>query len=114
MKTFPPFLAAARLVVLCLAPGTVLSGAHAATTMPPLVDINALCEAAHKKNVDAISECVVAESEARARILQTWDKVPDAKAASCLKSSRKSARLPYVALAKCLGNDASDQAATKR
>ena len=114
MKTFPPTLAAARLVAFCLAAGHVLSGAQAATTMPPLLDINARCEAAHKKNVDAMSECVVAESEARAAILRTWEKVPDAKAAGCLKLSRKSVRSPYVTLAKCLGDDAPDQAAAKR
>ena len=83
---------------------------RAATTMPPLLDINARCEAAHRKNADAMSECVVAESEARSTILRGWDKVSDAKAASCLKSSLKNARGPYVALAKCLGNDVAEQA----
>ena len=57
-----------------------------------------------------MSECVVAESEARADILQKWDKVPEAAAASCLKLTRKSKRLPYVALVKCLGTDAPEQA----
>ena len=114
LKPIPRTLAAACLVVFCLAPGHVPSAANAATTMPPLLDINARCEAAHKKNVDAMSECVVAESEARAAILRTWDKVPDAKAANCLKLSRKSARGPYVTLAKCLGDDASVQSAAAR
>ena len=120
MKTVPlsPVtgrVAALGLALLLLAPGHILSDADAATTTPPLLDINARCEAAHKKNVEAISECVVAESEARATVLRTWDKVPEAKAASCLKLNRKITRSPYVTLVKCLGDDASDQApAAKR
>ena len=97
----PRFLgpvAAAALVACPLIGG-------AATIAPPFLDINAQCEAAHRKNVEAISECVVAESEARSEVLQKWDKVADADAATCLKSSRKSKRLPYVALAKCLSAD---------
>ena len=77
----------------------------AATIAPPFLDINAQCEAAHHKNVEAISECVVAESEARSEVLREWAKVSDADATTCLKSSRKSKRLPYVALARCLSTD---------
>ncbi len=120
MKTVPLLLTVGRpaligLASLCLgslglAPGHLPSGAQAATTMPPLLDINARCEAAHRKNVDAMSECVVAESEARATILRTWDEVPEAKASACLKASRKNERSPYVTLAKCLGDEASNQA----
>ncbi len=109
---------ATRLVSTCLAltclvvlPGFVLD-THAATTMPPMLDINTQCEAAHRKNVDAMSECVVAESEARAGILRRWDKIPEATAAGCLKTNRKGKRLSYVALAKCLGDDAADQPPT--
>ncbi len=94
-----------RAVLLLAAGLNCAWGAVAATSAPPFLDINAQCEAAHRKNVDAISECVVAESEARSEILQKWDKVPDADAATCLKSSRKSKRLPYVALAKCLSTE---------
>ena len=84
----------------------VVPPVRAATAMPPLLDINAQCEAAHRKNADAMSECVVAESEARADILRKWDKVPDATATNCLKLGRKSKQRPYVALAKCLDDDA--------
>ena len=83
--------------------------AHAATTMPPMLDINAQCEIAHRKNADAMSECVVAESEARADILRRWDKLPETTAAGCLKVKNKGKRLSYVTLAKCLGDDAADQ-----
>ena len=110
MTILPPSIpAAARPVLVCLALVCFSPGAGAATTMPPLLDINARCEAAHRKNADAMSECVVAESEARATILRGWDKVPDAKAASCLKSSLKNARGPYATLAKCLGDDVAER-----
>ena len=111
-----------RLVTMWLmsACSVVLTGfvpmAHAATTMPPMLDINAQCEATHRKNADAMSECVVAESEARADILRRWDKLPEATAAGCLKVKSKGKRLSYVALGKCLGDDAADRspAAVKR
>ena len=82
---------------------TLVRGTAAATSLaPPMLDINAMCEAGHKRNVDAISECVVAESEARSEILQKWDKISDADAQRCIKLSRKARKLPYDALAKCL------------
>ena len=107
-----------RLVTIWLVPTclVLLTGfvpaAHAATTMPPMLDINTQCEAAHRKNADAMSECVVAESEARADILRRWDKVPEATAAGCLKVKSKGKRLSYVALGKCLGDDAADRSPT--
>ncbi len=115
----PPTRPASALVVRSALACLLLSGvvslrcvreARAATTMPPLLDINAQCEAAHGKNADAMSECVVAESEARAAVLQRWDKVPEATAGACLKLSRKVKRRPYVTLAKCLADDGSGPA----
>ena len=101
-----PRSTAVRLALgCCLSTGYLLE-AHAAKTAPPMLDINAQCEAVHKKNADAMSECVVAESEARADVLQKWDKVPDATAAGCLKLLGKGKRHPYGILAKCLADDA--------
>ena len=54
-----------------------------------------------------MSECVVAESEARAELLQNWAKYPDDIAEKCIKASRKARRLPYTAMAKCMSVAAS-------
>jgi hypothetical protein len=90
------------LVPACLFVPALGGSASATSLAPPMLDINAMCEAGHKRNVDAISECVVAESEARSEILQKWDKVSDADAQRCIKLSRKTKKLPYDALARCL------------
>ena len=55
----------------------------------------------------AMSECVVAESEARAELLQNWTKYSDDSAEKCIKASRKARRLPYTAMAKCLSVEAT-------
>ena len=94
-----------RLSVFFLAislPGTVAS---AATIAPPMLDITHQCDAVTKHNVTAMSECVVAESEARADLLQHWGKLPDDNVEKCVKFGRKAKRQPYTAMEKCLAPD---------
>ena len=75
--------------------------AHATTYAPPMLDISAQCGRTFH-NASAMSECVVAESEARAELLSHWAKYSDAGAEKCIKLGRKAKRQPYVAMAKCL------------
>lgn len=74
---------------------------------PPMLDISRQCDASSRHNVRAMSECVVAESEARAELLQNWSKISDGNAQKCIKAGRKAKRLPYSTMAKCLSVDAS-------
>lgn len=76
--------------------------ALAATVPPPLLDITRQCETIARRNVTAMSECVVAESEARAEILQKWHKFSDTAADKCIKLGKKSRKFPYSAMAECL------------
>lgn len=76
--------------------------ASAATLAPPLLDITRQCETVARRNVTAMSECVVAESEARAEILQKWHKLTDAAVDRCIKLGKKSRKFPYTTIAKCL------------
>ena len=76
--------------------------AVAADSGPPMFDIARQCDAVHRKNASAMSECVVGESEARAVLLQNWSTYPEATAQKCVAASRKASRLPYAALSKCL------------
>ncbi len=71
-----------------------------------MLDISRQCEAGAGRNATAMSECVVAESEARAELLQNWTKYSDDSAEKCIKASRKVRRLPYTAMAKCLSVEA--------
>lgn len=75
--------------------------ARATDLAPPLLDISASCGRS-TRNSTAMSECVVAESEARAELLTHWAKYTDAGADRCIKLGRKAKRQPYVAMAKCL------------
>ena len=77
-----------------------LSG-QATTFSPPMLDIAGQCGRTFH-GASAMSECVVAESEARAELLSHWDKYPDAAAEKCIKLGRKTNRQPYTAMAKCL------------
>ena len=79
---------------------------EAANIAPPMLDITRQCETMARRNVTAMSECVVAESEARAELLQNWTKFSDASAEKCIKAGRKAMRHPYSAMAKCLSVDA--------
>ena len=88
-----------------LAIGLFASIGEAATIGPPMLDITRQCGANTHHNVTAMSECVVAESEARSEILQEWNKVSDASAEKCTKASRKAKRFPYMAMAKCLSDE---------
>ena len=63
------------------------------------------------RNTTLMSECVVAESEARADLLQHWAKLPDDAVARCLKAGRTVKRQPYVALEKCLSPELAATAA---
>ena len=67
-----------------------------------MLDISRQCEAGARHNATAMSECVVAESEARTELLQNWTKYSDDSAERCIKAGRKARRLPYTAMAKCL------------
>ena len=89
--------------------GPMLPGpaALAAEVAPPMLDINRQCDAQNRHNATAMSECVVAESEARAELLQNWSKYPDGDAEKCIKLGRKAKRLPYSAIAKCLTAEAA-------
>ena len=85
--------------------------ARATTFAPPMLDIARQCNALAHKNTALMSECVVAESEARADLLQHWSKLPDASVEQCLKAGKKVKRQPYVALEKCLSPDLAASAA---
>lgn len=74
---------------------------HATDLAPPMLDISAQCGRA-TRGASAMSECVVAESEARAELLSHWAKYSDAGADKCIKLGRKAKRQPYTAMAKCL------------
>ena len=93
--------------LIAVAIGTGLFGpvARATTLAPPMLDITHQCEATAKHNATAMSECVVAESEARADLLQHWDKLPDDNVVKCIKFGRKAKRQPYTAMEKCLAPD---------
>lgn len=88
--------------------GVFSQGAGAATIAPPMLDITRQCDANTRHNVTAMSECVVAESEARAEILQKWDKLSDASAQKCIKIGHKARKLPYTAMAKCFSVEPVD------
>ena len=88
------------LPIACIA---VMAGAAgAAQVAPPMFDITRQCDAASRHNATAMSECVVAESEARAELLQNWAKYADDGVEKCIRTGRKATRRPYAALAKCL------------
>ena len=76
--------------------------ASAANISPPMLDITRQCEAGSRHNATAMSECIVAESEARSELLQNWTKYSDDSAERCVKLGRKTRRLPYSAMAKCM------------
>lgn len=92
---------ALSLIVLVAAPLRV----DAATIAPPMLDIARQCDLNSRHNATAMSECVVAESEARSDLLQHWTKLPDTAVEKCLKLDRKAKRLPYTAMEKCLSPD---------
>ena len=81
--------------------------AEAASIAPPMFDIARQCNVSSRHNVTAMSECVVAESEARSDLLQHWDKLSDDATEKCIKLGRRSKRFPYVAMEKCLSADLS-------
>ncbi len=68
---------------------------------PPMLDISAQC-GRQFHSASAMSECVVAESEARAELLSHWAKYTDVGAERCIKLGLKAKRQPYTAMAKCL------------
>ena len=93
MPSRPP-LAAALLFASTIAVG-------ATDFAPPMLDISAQCGRVFR-SASAMSECVVAESEARAELLSHWGKYTDAGAERCIKLGQKAKRQPYTAMAKCL------------
>ena len=93
--------ARSTLVLVLLGAGVPVT-ASANTFAPPMLDIAKQCNAMAHKNTTLMSECVVAESEARADLLQHWDKLPNASVERCLKAGKTVKRQPYVALEKCL------------
>ncbi len=76
--------------------------AGAAQIGPPMFDVTRQCDIASRHNATAMSECIVAESEARADLLQNWAKYSDDGAERCIKAGRKAVRRPYAAMAKCM------------
>ena len=78
-----------------------VSVVHASNFAPPMLDISAQC-GRNFHSASAMSECVVAESEARAELLSHWAKYTDAGAQKCIAIGRKAKRQPYTAMAKCL------------
>ena len=84
--------------------------ACAADFAPPMLDISAQCGRTFH-SASAMSECVVAESEARAELLSHWAKYTDAGAEKCVKLGRKAKRQPYTATAKCLEPETAAAAA---
>ena len=91
-----------RLLLSIALLSSASSAVTAATIGPPLFDITRQCETSGRHNATAMSECIVAESEARSDILQHWSTYTDDGAEKCIKLSRKAKRLPYTAMAKCL------------
>lgn len=90
------------------------AAARAATIAPPMLDIARACNAMAHRNTTLMSECIVAESEARADLLQHWEKLPDVSVERCLKQNAKDAKAkkqPYVAMEKCLSPELSAAAA---
>ena len=72
-----------------------------------MFDISRQCDAASHRNATAMSECVVAESEARAELLQHWSSYSDNGAERCIKAGRKAQRHPYAVMAKCMSGEGS-------
>jgi hypothetical protein len=102
------------LLLAALAGAAFPVAAPAATIAPPMLDIPRGCNALAHKNMRLMSECIVAESEARADLLQHWQKLPDASVERCLKLNAKDAKAkkqPYVAMENCLAPDLSAAAA---
>ena len=91
-----------RLLVSIACFAATAGAAGAAQVGPPMFDITRQCDAASRHNATAMSECVVAESEARADLLQNWAKYSDNSVEKCLRTSRKATRRPYGAMAKCM------------
>ena len=85
--------------------------AAAASIAPPMLDISRQCNAMAHRNTQLMSECIVAESEARADLLQHWSKLPDASVERCIKLGAKAKRQPYVAMETCLSPDIAATAA---
>ncbi len=83
---------------------------HATDFAPPMLDISAQC-GRNFRSASAMSECVVAESEARAELLSHWAKYTDAGAQKCIMIGRKAKRQPYTAMAKCLEPETTAAAA---
>ena len=67
-----------------------------------MFDISRQCDAASRHNATAMSECVVAESEARAELLQNWARYSDEAVGKCSKAAHKATRHPYGVMAKCM------------
>ena len=99
-----PFGIQALAFTMSLMSWAVACRGEAATIAPPMLDITRQCDANTRHNVTAMSECVVAESEARADLLQHWDKLADVDVDKCVKLGRKAKRQPYTAMEKCLAS----------
>ncbi len=100
------------LSAACLGLALDVSSLRAATIAPPMLDVTRQCNAMSHGNTTLMSECVVAESEARADLLQHWGKLPDEAVDRCVKLARKAKRQPYVAMEKCLSAELAGPPAT--
>ncbi len=99
--------AASRFLPAAFAAAFLCQAAFAAEVGPPMLDISRQCDVQSRHNATAMSECIVAESEARAELLQNWSKYSEGDAEKCIKLGRKAKRLPYSAMARCLTADAA-------
>ena len=99
-----------RFTLIALVVTLAASAAPATSFAPPMPDISAQCGRTFH-SASAMSECVVAESEARAELLSHWAKYTDVGAEKCIKLGRKAKRQPYTAMAKCLEPETAASAA---
>lgn len=107
-------LSRSTLLLLAAATGAVPLSASAATIAPPMLDISRQCNAMAHRNTQVMSECIVAESEARADLLQHWNRLPDASVERCIKLGAKAKRQPYVAMETCLAPDIAAAPASEK
>ena len=114
MKQDHPIVAA-RAATIAFAAAVVLgfSALHVARATdlaPPMLDVARLCDNSSRHDMRAMSECVVAESEARAQMLQNWGRYSNTAAEKCIKVGRKTKRMPYDAMARCLSAETASAA----
>lgn len=102
-----PYLCFVLMGVSVVCSVTPVVAPRAATVPPPLLDITRQCDQITHRNATAMSECVVQESEARAEVLQKWERFSNGDAQRCIKLAGKARKYPYTTMAKCLAEPAA-------